>query len=148
MIFWIDSIMFWAIGEFSVYFDQTLVYSEYTLSEYSSMLGLHWEHTSKSRLAVDREFMYIGSAGPGRADGRTDGRTEGGRADGGRTGGRTGGRRGVLKRKYRFLQLNWKTCPKNIKSHSVFWLFESRGSISTDFYSLNEKCVQKRSKKT
>ena len=33
-------------------------------------------HTSKSRLAVDREFMYIGSAGPGRADG---GRAEGGR---------------------------------------------------------------------
>ena len=63
--------------------------------------------TSKSRLAVDREFMYIGSAGPGRADGRkarradgrTGGRTEGGRADGraeGRTdGGRTGGRTGA-----------------------------------------------------
>ena len=34
-------------------------------------------YTSKSRLAVDREFMYIGSAGPGpggRADGRTGGR--------------------------------------------------------------------------
>ena len=46
-------------------------------------------HTSKSRLAVDREFMYIGSAGPGRADGRkarrADGRAVGrpdGRADG------------------------------------------------------------------
>ena len=40
--------------------------------------------TRKSRLAVDREFMYIGSAGPGpggRAEGRADGRTDG-RADG------------------------------------------------------------------
>ena len=39
--------------------------------------------TSKSRLAVDREFMYIGSAGPGpggRAEGRADGRA-GGRGD-------------------------------------------------------------------
>ena len=62
--------------------------------------------TSKSRLAVDREFMYIGSAGPGRADGRkarrADGRADGGRADGrteGRTDGRTdkrpGGRKGA-----------------------------------------------------
>ena len=45
--------------------------------------------TSKSRLAVDREFMYIGSAGPGpggRAEGRADGRT------GGRAGGRADGR--------------------------------------------------------
>ena len=56
-------------------------------------------HTSKSRLAVDREFMYIGSAGPGRADGRkarrADGRADGGRADGradGRTSGRADGR--------------------------------------------------------
>ena len=52
-------------------------------------------NTSKSRLAVDREFMYIGSAGPGpggRAEGRADGRM-GGRADG-RTDGRTGGRQG------------------------------------------------------
>ena len=48
---------------------------------------------SKSRLAVDREFMYIGSAGPGpggRAEGRADGRM-GGRA-GGRADGRTDGR--------------------------------------------------------
>ena len=43
-------------------------------------------HTSKSRLAVDREFMYIGSAGPSRANGRTDeGRTDEGRTDEGRT---------------------------------------------------------------
>ena len=45
--------------------------------------------TSKSRLAVDREFLYIGSAGPGpggRAEGRADGRM------GGRAGGRTDGR--------------------------------------------------------
>ena len=47
--------------------------------------------TSKSRLAVDREFMYIGSAGPG-PGGRTGGRAEGGRADGGpRPGGLAGG---------------------------------------------------------
>ena len=44
---------------------------------------------SKSRLAVDREFMYIGSAGPG-PGGRPDGRTV---TDGGRTGGRTEGGR-------------------------------------------------------
>ena len=54
-------------------------------------------HTSKSRLAVDREFMYIGSAGPGRADGRKARRADGGRADGrradGRAEGRTDGRR-------------------------------------------------------
>ena len=36
----------------------------------------------KSCLAVDREFMYIGSADPGRADGRADGGRTGGRADG------------------------------------------------------------------
>ena len=47
--------------------------------------------TSKSRLAVDREFMYIGSAGPGRADGRKARRADG-RTDGGRTGGRADGR--------------------------------------------------------
>ena len=41
--------------------------------------GSQCHNSSKSRLAVDREFMYIGSAGPGRADGRTDGRTDGGR---------------------------------------------------------------------
>ena len=43
--------------------------------------GRIWAHTSKSRLAVDREFMYIGSAGPG-PGGRTDGRKAGLRADG------------------------------------------------------------------
>ena len=48
----------------------------------------------KSRLAVDREFMYIGSAGPGRADGRTaDGRTGGRQVPGhGRADGRADGR--------------------------------------------------------
>ena len=36
-------------------------------------------------MAIDREFMYIGSAGPGlggRTDGRAEGRMEGGRVDG------------------------------------------------------------------
>ena len=37
--------------------------------------------TSKNRLAVDREFMYVGLAGPGRAEGRADGRADG-RTDG------------------------------------------------------------------
>ena len=32
-------------------------------------------------MAVDREFMYMGSAGPG-PDGRAEGRTEGGRKGG------------------------------------------------------------------
>ena len=39
--------------------------------------GASESYSSKSRLAVDREFMYIGSAGPGpggRAEGRADGR--------------------------------------------------------------------------
>ena len=34
-------------------------------------------NTSKSRLAVDREFVYIGAAGLGRAGGRVGGREEG-----------------------------------------------------------------------
>ena len=43
-------------------------------------VALKCMNTSKSRLAVDREFMYIGSAGPGpggRAEGRADGRSDG-----------------------------------------------------------------------
>ena len=39
-------------------------------------------NTSKSRLAVDREFVYLGSAGPGPGDGQAEGRMEGGRAEG------------------------------------------------------------------
>ena len=38
--------------------------------------GLVWAHTSKSRLKVDREFMYIGLAGPDLADGRKAGRAD------------------------------------------------------------------------
>ena len=48
-----------------------------------------YDTTSKSRSAVDREFMYIGSAGPGRADGRTAGARP---RPGGRAGGWAGGR--------------------------------------------------------
>ena len=38
--------------------------------------------TSKRSLAVDREFMYIGLAGPGQAEGRTEGGRAEGRAEG------------------------------------------------------------------
>ena len=81
-------------------------------------------------------FMYIGSAGPG-PGGRTDGRT-----GGGRTGGRAGGR-DDFERKYndfhRFSQ-------KASKNTVFFCRFASGGSASTDFYSSNEKGVQKMSK--
>ena len=100
------------------------------------MSGLQQEATSKSRLAVDREFMYIGSAGPGRADGRTDGRTEGGRRADGR-------RADDFERQYndfhRFSQ-------KSSKNTVFFCRFASGGSASTDFYCENEKRVQKRCK--
>ena len=100
--------------------------------------------TSKSRLAVDREFMYIGSAGPGRADGRKAGRADG-RADGGRTeGGRADGRRADdFERQYNdFHRFSQKTSKNTV----FFCRFASGGSASTDFYCKNEKRVQKRCK--
>ena len=95
--------------------------------------------TSKSRLAVDRAFMYIGSAGPGpggRAEGRADGRM-GGRAGGwadGRADGRAAG-----------TNLNESTTifidfHKKHQKHTIFFCrFASGGSASTDLYSSNEK---------
>ena len=44
--------------------------------------GFQSGNTSKSRLAVDQEFMYIGLAGPGQVEGRTEGGRADGRADG------------------------------------------------------------------
>ena len=106
--------------------------------------------------------MYISSAGPdpgGRADGRTvadggrkGGRAEGGRADGrradgrtdgGRTGGWAGGRTDFERQDNDFHRFSQKTS-KNIV---FFCRFASSGSASTDFYSSNEKGVQKRLKK-
>ena len=107
----------------------------------------HATSASKSRSAVDREFMYIGSAGPGRADGRTaDGRTGGRQVPGhGRADGRADGRAaGTI--------LNDSTTTfigfhKETSKIIVFFCrFASGGSASTDFYSSNEKGVQKMSK--
>ena len=86
------------------------------MGPYDSILA----DTSKSRLAVDREFMYIGLAGPGRADGRADGQAAG-------------------------LILNDGTTIFT-KNNMFFCRFASGGSASTDFYSSNEKCVQKTTK--
>ena len=98
-------------------------------------------YTSKSRLAVDREFMYIGSAGPGRADGRTaDGRT----ATAGRAARRTAGGRDDFERQYNDFHYFSQTSAKNIM---FFCRFASGGRASTDFYSSNEKGVQKMTKK-
>ena len=84
--------------------------------------------------------MYIGSAGPGRADGRKAGRADGGRTEGGRADGR---RADDFERQYndfhRFSQKSSK--------HIVFFCrFASDGSASTDFYCKNEKRVQKKCK--
>ena len=88
--------------------------------------------TSKSRLAVDREFMYIiGSAGPGRAEGRTGGQRADGRTDGGRT---------ILNDNTTVFVVFY-TKYKNIV---FFCRFASDGSASTDFYCKNEKRVQNR----
>ena len=98
-------------------------------------------NTSKSRLAVDREFMYIGSAGPGRADGRKAGRADGGRTEGGR---RADGRRADdFERQYNdFHRFSQKTSKNTV----FFCRFASGGSASTDFYCKNEKRVQNRCK--
>ena len=75
--------------------------------------------TSKSRLAVDREFMYIGSAGPragGRADGgRADGQTAGARPrPGGRAGGWAGGRDDFERQHNDFHRCSQKTSKNNM----------------------------------
>ena len=101
-------------------------------------------NTSKSRLAVDREFMYIGSAGPGpggRAEGRADGRM-GGRADGrtdGRTGGLTVGRADVERRYNDFHRFSQNAA----KTIVFFCHFASDGSASIDFYCKNENVAPK-----
>ena len=80
-------------------------------------------------------FMYTGSAGPG-PDGRTGGRTNG-KADG-----RAGGRDDFERQYNGFHQFSQKT-----SKHIVFFCrFASGGSASTDFYSSNEKGVQKTTK--
>ena len=82
--------------------------------------------------------MYIGSAGPG-PGGRTDGRT-----GGGRTAGRTGRRAaGMILNECTTIFIDFH---KKQKKHDVFCRFASGGSASTDFYSSNEKHVQKTSK--
>ena len=74
--------------------------------------------TSKSRLAVDREFMYIGSAGPG----------PGGRAEG-RADGRAGGR-GDFERQYNDVH---RFFTKIIEKHYVFLSFRIRRSRAYRF---------------
>ena len=89
----------------------------------------HVQITSKSRLAVDREFMYTGSSGPGRADGQTGGRT-GGRAEGGRMDGRT-----ILNDSTTIFIVVYKNWQKNV----FFCRVASDGSASTDLYCKNGK---------
>ena len=86
-------------------------------------------------------FIYIGSAGPGPGP-RTDERTGGGRAGGRRADGRTGGRDDFGRQYNDFHRFSQKTS-KNIV---FFCRFASGGSSSTDFYSSNEKGVQKTEK--
>ena len=87
-----------------------------------SDVGLASFNTSKSRLAVDREFMYIGSAGPGRADGRTDGRTD------------------DFERQYN----NFHRVLQKMTKHIVFVCrFASRGSASTVFIAQMKEWLRK-----
>ncbi len=81
-------------------------------------------------------FMYIGSAGPG-----PGGRADGQRADG-RAGGWAGGRDDFERQYNDFHRFSQKTSKNTV----FFCRFASGGSASTDFYSSNEKGVQKMSK--
>ena len=111
-------------------------------------------------MAVDREFYVyrFGRPRTGRTDGRTGGRAEGGRADGGRTAGgradgrtaggrradgRTGGRDDFERQYNDFHRFSQKASKNTV----FFCRFASGGSASTDFYSSNEKGVQKTTKK-
>ena len=85
--------------------------------------------------------MYIGSAGPGRADGRTAGARP---RPGGRAGGWAGGRDDFERQYNDFHRFSQKTAKNTV----FFCRFASGGRASTDFYSSNEKGVQKMSKKT
>jgi len=76
--------------------------------------------TSKSRFAVDQEFMYIGLAGPGRAD-------------------RRAGDRDILNDSTTMFIDIHKTYQK---TPCFLCRFASDGSASTDRYSSNEKRVQ------
>ena len=99
-------------------------------------------------MVVDREFYVFRFGRPwtgwtdGRADGRrADGRTGGRRADG-RAGGWAGGR-DDFERQYN----DFHRCSQKTSNNTVFFCrFASGGSASTDFYSSNEKRVQKTKK--
>ena len=92
--------------------------------------------------------MYIGSAGPGRADGRTaDGRTGGRQVPGhGRADGRADERAaGTILNDSTTIFIDFH---KKTRENIVFFCrFASGGRASTDFYSSNEKGVQKTTKK-
>ena len=77
-------------------------------------------NTSKSRLAVDREFMYIGSAGQaaGRKAGRADGRVEG----------------AFWSASTDFYCENEKRVQTRCKIDCFFGVFETSDLASTDFY--------------
>ena len=98
-------------------------------------------------MAVDREFYVyrFGRPRPGRTDGRADGdgRRTDGRTDGGRTGGRAGGRDDFERQYNDFHRFSQKASKNTV----FFCRFASGGSASTDFYSSNEKGVQKMFKK-
>ena len=91
-------------------------------------------------MAVDREF-YVYRFGQPWADGRMGGRTGEGRVDG-RTGGRTGGRDILSDSTTIFIDVH----KKHRKNAVFFCRFASGRGASTDFYSSNEKGVQKRQK--
>ena len=109
--------------------------------------GLAGKDTSNSRpWRSIGSFMYIGSAGPGpggRTDRRADGRRAGGRTAGGRrANGRTGGGADFERQYNDFHRFSQKASKNTV----FFCRFASGGSASTDFYSSNEKGVQKTSK--
>ena len=109
---------------------------------------------SRRPMAVDREFYVyrFGRPRTGRTDGRADGRRADGRTGGrrvpghGRADGRADGRAaGTILNDSTTIFIDFH---KNIKKNNVFFCrFASGGSASTDFYSSNEKGVQKMSKK-
>ena len=97
-------------------------------------------------MAVDREFYVyrFGRPRTGQTDGRADGRRADGRTAGARPrpGGRADGRvAGTILNDSTTIFIDFHN--KHHKNPVFFCRFASSGSASTDFYSSNEKGVQK-----
>ena len=97
-------------------------------------------------MAVDREFYVyrFGRPRTGRTDGRADGQRADGRTTSGQADGRADGRKaGTILNDSTTIFIDFH---KKQKNTVFFCRFASGGSASTDFYSSNEKGVQKMSK--